>query len=116
MDKKLNAMVGPHSPLPLSNVRNKNQLEVDPVRIDAIIDARVGLNPIAIDITRIRLLRTEAAVNVDFLNAPRPKSFDGGAEPLQQPLTTGRETKALPDLLQRCLMISRWQRAGAGVK
>jgi hypothetical protein len=50
MDKKLNAVVCPHPPLPLPYVRNKDQLEVGPIRIETIIDARVRLDPIAIDI------------------------------------------------------------------
>jgi hypothetical protein len=95
MDEKLNAMVGPHSPLPLPRMRNENQLEVDPVGIDAIIDAVVGLNPIAIDIAGIRLLGTKAAVKVNFLNTGRSKGLDGCAEPLQQPSTTRREPEAL---------------------
>jgi len=81
-----------------------------------MIDALVGLNPIAVDITGIGLLRTEAAVDIDLLNTGRPKGLDGSAESLQQPSTTGRETKAHPDLLQRCPMISRWQPARVGVK
>jgi hypothetical protein len=47
MNEEFNSMVGPHSPFPLPNLRNEEQLEVDPVGIDAIIDARVRLNPIA---------------------------------------------------------------------
>jgi hypothetical protein len=76
-------------------MRNENQLEVDPVGIDAIIDAVVGLNPIAIDIAGIRLLGTKAAVKVNFLNTGRSKGLDGCAEPLQQPSTTRREPEAL---------------------
>ena len=107
MNEELNAMITPHAPLPLPYERNQNQFKVDPIGIDAIIDALVWLDPIAVDITGIWLLRTEAAINVDLSNTRRPKSLDGGAKPLQQPSTTGRETETLPDLLQRCLMISR---------
>src|ERR1035437_8708606 len=78
--------------------------------------AFVGLNPIAIDITGIRLLRTEAAVKVNFLNAGRPKSLDSGAEPLQQPSTTRREPEALGYLVHRCSTITRRQRTGTRVK
>jgi hypothetical protein len=70
---------------------------VDPVGIDAIIDAPVWLDPMP-SISPIWLLRAEAAINVD-LRTPAPKSLDCGAEPLQQPSTTGRETEALPDLV-----------------
>jgi hypothetical protein len=116
MNEKLNAMVCPHSPLPLSHLRNQDQLEIDPVRVDTIVNALVGLDPIAIDVTGIRLLRTEAAVDVDLLDAGCPKGFDGGVEPLLQPLTPRCETKVLCDLLQRRLMISRWLRASARVE
>jgi len=83
MDKELKAVVGPHSPLPFPHMRNENQPEVDPVPFDAIINAVIGLNPIAVHITGIRLLRTETAVDVDLLNPGWPKRFDGGAEPFQ---------------------------------
>ena len=79
MNEELNPMVTPHTPLPLPNDRGQSQFEVDPVWIDAIIDARIGLNPIAVDITVIWLLRKEAAVDVDFSNARRPKFVDGGS-------------------------------------
>src|SRR6266849_273320 len=85
MDEKLNTMVGPHAPLPFLYSRNEDQLEVDPVWIDAIVNSRIGLNPIAIDISRIWLLCTEAAVEVDLLNPSRPKGLDGGTKPRQQP-------------------------------
>ena len=116
MNEELNPMVTPHAPLPLPYEGNQYQFEVDPVRIDAIIDALVGLNPIALDITGIRLLRSEAAVNIDFLNARLPERLDCGPEPLQQPSTAGRETEAFPDLFQRSLMISWWQPASDGIK
>src|SRR5689334_19247057 len=97
-------------------MRNQDKLEIDPVGIDPIICSRVRLNPVAVDITGIRLLRTEAAVDIDFFNTGRPKSLDGGPEPLQQPPTTRREAEALRDLAQRCLMISRRQPASTGVE
>jgi len=50
MDEKFNTVISPHSQLPLPHMRNENQLEVDPVGIDAIIDAGVGLNPIAVEV------------------------------------------------------------------
>src|SRR5665647_1768491 len=116
MDKKLNAVVCPHPPLPLPYVRNKDQLEVGPIRIETIIDARVRLAPIAIDIPRIRLLRTEAAVDVDLLDPGIPKRVDGGTKPFQQPATPRRERETPAYLLQRCSMITRRQRTGSGVK
>ena len=89
MNEELNSVVAPHPPLPLPYHWNQDQFEVDPVGIDAIIDALVGLNPIAVDITGIRLLRTEAAVDIDLFNTGRPKGLDGGAESPQQPFDDG---------------------------
>jgi hypothetical protein len=109
-------MVGPHSPLPLPKVRNEDQFELDPVGIDAIIDPLIGFNPVAINITWVRFLRTEATVDKDTFNTGSPKGLDCGAEPLQQPSTTWRKAETIPDLLQRCLMISRWESAGSGVE
>jgi hypothetical protein len=37
----------------------------------------VGLNPVAIDVSWIRLLRTKTAADVNLLNPGRPKSLDG---------------------------------------
>jgi hypothetical protein len=116
MNEKLNAMLRPHSPLPLAHMRNENQLEIDPVRIDAIIDAFVGLNPVAIDVSGIRSLGAKTTIDIDIRDPGHPKRFDGGTESLQQPPTPGRETKALRDLLQRCLMISRRQCTGRWIK
>jgi hypothetical protein len=76
-------------------MRNQDQLEIDPVRIDPVIDAVVGLNPIAIDIARIRLLRTETAVDVNLLDAGCPKGADGGTEPFYQPPAARCEPKPL---------------------
>ena len=65
-----NAMVGPPTPLPLPNVRNQDEFEIG---IDAIGDAFVGLDPVPLNITGIRFLRTKAAVDGDLLDAGRPK-------------------------------------------
>ena len=75
MNEELNAMIAPHAPLPLSYKRNQKQFKVDAVGIDAIVHAVVRFHPIAVDIAGIRLLRTEVAINVDFLNAGRPKKL-----------------------------------------
>jgi hypothetical protein len=82
MNEKLNAVVSPHSPFPFPHVRNEEQLEVDPVGINAIVDAIVGFDPIAIDITGIWLLRTKAPVDVDLLNSRRAECFNSHAEPI----------------------------------
>jgi hypothetical protein len=57
MDEKLHAMIRPHPPLPFPNLRHQNHLEVDPVRIDAIIHAVVWLDPVSVHITWIGLMR-----------------------------------------------------------
>lgn len=81
MDEKLNALVDLHSRLPFPHKRSQDQLEIDPVGIDAIIDSVIGLNPITIDISGIWLLGTEAVVDVDLLNPGRPKRLNGPTEP-----------------------------------
>ena len=82
MNEELHPMVTPHAPLPLPYEGNQYQFEVDPVRIDAIIDALVGFDPLAVDIAGIWLLRAETAVDINLHNSGRPKSLNGGAEPL----------------------------------
>ena len=64
----------------------------------------------------VRLLRTETAVNVDLLDAGLPERLHCGMKSLQKPSSPRRETEALRDLVQCCLMISRRQRARAGVE
>jgi hypothetical protein len=49
MDEKLDAIVDPHAPLPLSNAWRQHRGEVDPIRIDPFVNARGRLNPAATD-------------------------------------------------------------------
>jgi hypothetical protein len=101
---------------PLPYLRDKDPFEVDPIWIETVVDTRVRLDPIAIDIPRIGLLRTEAPVDVDLLNTRVPKRVDGDANPFQQPSTPRRERETPAYLYQCCSMITRRQRAGPGVK
>ena len=116
MDEKLKAVVGPHPPLPLPHLRDRDQFEVDPIRIEAIVYARIRLDPIAVDIARIRFLRTEAPVDIDLLDPGFPKRADGGAKPFQQPSAPRRKRETPSYLFQSCSMIARRQRTGCGVK
>jgi hypothetical protein len=106
MDEKLNAMVDPHSRLPFPQMRNQDQLEIDPVGIDAVVDSVIGLNPIAVDISGIWFLGTEAAVDANLLNPGRPKRLNGRTEPFQQPTTPRRKRQTPFHLFQRRLMVA----------
>jgi hypothetical protein len=54
----------PHPPLPFPNLRDQNHLEVNPIRIDAIIHAVVvWLDPVSVHITWIEFLGTRAPVD-----------------------------------------------------
>jgi hypothetical protein len=46
MDEKLHTVIGPHPPLPFPNVQDQNHLEIDPIRLDAIIHAVVRPDPV----------------------------------------------------------------------
>jgi hypothetical protein len=79
MNEKFNAMVGPHSPLPLPHMWNEDQLEVDPMGIDPFRNIGIRLGPVTIDVTRIGLFAAEAAINVKSLDPGRPKRSYLGA-------------------------------------
>lgn len=51
--KKLHAVIGPHPPLRFPNVWDKNHLEIDPIRFDAIIHAVIRLDPVSVHVPRI---------------------------------------------------------------
>lgn len=78
MNEELDSMFSPHPPFPLSHAWDKDQLKIDPVRIDAVIYSRIGFDPIAVDIARIWFLGAKAPVDVDFLDTCRPKRVDSG--------------------------------------
>jgi hypothetical protein len=63
MDEEFDTVIHPHPPLPLPHLRNENQFEVDPIRIDPIINIVVRLDPITVHISRIGLVRAEAPVD-----------------------------------------------------
>jgi hypothetical protein len=50
MDKKLDAVIDPHAPLPPPNARHPYELEVNPVRVDAFINVGIRFDPIAVDV------------------------------------------------------------------
>src|SRR5438067_2173748 len=99
MDEELHAVFRPHPPLPFANLRDQQHLEIDPIRIDAIIYAIVRFDPVSVHIARVRLLCAEASVNEYVLNASRPKCTDGGPQSLQEPTPPRRESEP-PSYLQ----------------
>src|SRR5262249_34795330 len=109
-------VISPHAPLPFPNALSQHQCEIDPVRVDSLVDSRIRLNPIPVDVTRIRFLGTETPVNVDLHNTCLPERLDGGAESLQKPSPPRREAKALGYFVRGCLMIARRQSAGIRVE
>jgi len=54
-------------------MRRQDQFEVDPVRIEPVVDIGIRLYPVAVNITGIRLFRAKAPVNIDLPNACIPK-------------------------------------------
>jgi hypothetical protein len=73
MDEEFDTVIRPHTPLPLPQLRYENHFEVDPIRIDPIINTVVRLDPITVHIARIGLLRAEAPVDEYFVNTGKPK-------------------------------------------
>ena len=67
------------------HLRNENQFEVDPIRIDPIINIVVRLNPIAIHIARGSGFSVQKhPVDEYLLNTSQPKCFDGGLQALSR--------------------------------
>ena len=54
MDKEFDAMIRPHPPSPLPGCSNKDRPEIDPVRIDSIVNIRIWFHPVAVHIAGIR--------------------------------------------------------------
>ncbi len=112
MDEEFHAVICPHPPFPLPNVRNENHFEIDPIRIDPIIYTVIRFDPVSVHITRIGLLRAEASVDENVLNTSGPKCFDGGTQAFQQPTPTRSESEPASYFFQRCPMITgrqgRW--------
>jgi hypothetical protein len=116
MDEKFHAVIRPHPPLPLPHLRHENHFEVDPIRIDPIINIVVRLDPITVHISRIGLVRAEAPVDEYVLNTGKPKCFDGGAQAFQEPVPPRGEPEPASYFFQCCPMIAGWQRTGGRVE
>lgn len=82
MDEKLDAVVSPHPPFPFSDLRGENHLEINPVWLDAIVYAVVGLDPVSVEIAWIGFLGAEASVDKYILNASSPKGVGRGSQSL----------------------------------
>ena len=116
MDEKLDAVIRPHPPLPFPNLRDQIHLEIDPVRIDAIIHARVWLDPVSVHIARIGLLCAKASVNEYVLNARCPERCRGNSQPLQKPMAPRRKSEANSYFFQCCPMVTGRQCTGGGIE
>src|SRR5712675_1263207 len=116
MDEKLQAVIRPHPPLPFPNLRDRNHLEIDPIRVDAIISAVVRLDPISIHIAWIGFLRAETSVDEYVLNTSRPKRRHGGSQSLQKPTAPRSEPEPASYFLQCCPMVTRRQCTGGGIE
>src|ERR1700691_5182727 len=102
MNKKLHAVICPHPPLPLPNVRHKNHFEVNPIRVDSLVHAIVRFDPVTINVTRIRLFSAEAAVDKNLIYPSHPKRFDCRSKPFQEPPSSWSEPEPPSDFLQCC--------------
>jgi hypothetical protein len=78
--EEFDTVLDPHSPLPLPHMRHKDEFEVDPVRVDAFINIRIRFDPVAIDVARVRLLRTEAPIKENLLDPSSPERLEGGTK------------------------------------
>src|SRR5260370_19208348 len=116
MDEEFDTVIHPHPPFPLQLIWYENHFEVDPIRIDPIINTVVRLDPITVDIARIGLLRAEAPVDQYLVNASHPEYFHGSPQALQEPTPSRREPELASYFLQCCPMITGWQRAGGRVE
>src|ERR1700730_13124810 len=116
MDEEFDTVIHPHPPLPLPHMRYENHLEVDPVSIDPIINIVVRLDPIAIHIARIELLRARTPDEKDVVNTSQPECFDGGPQAFQEPTPSRSEPEPASYFFQCCPMITGRQRPGGRVE
>ena len=116
VDEELHSMLSPHAPFPLSKPGHEDEREVDPVGLDAIVHPRVGLDPIAVDIARVRFLGAEAAIDVDVFDPRSSKGLDCGTKSLQEPSPPRCETEMFLSLFQCRRVSPRRKRAGLGLK
>src|SRR5579885_3391024 len=107
MDEQFDPVICPHAPSPLPGRLHKDGREIDPVGVDSIIDIRIWLYPIAIDITGVWFFGAKAAVNIDLLDARPPERFHGRAQTPKKPAAPRCEPKMPLYLVQRRLMIAR---------
>jgi hypothetical protein len=116
MDEEFDTVIHPHPPLPLPHMRYENHLEVDPIRIDPIINTVVRLDPITVHIARIGLVRAEAPVDEYVLNTGQPKCIDGNPQAFQEPTPSRSEPEPASYFFQCCPVITGRQRTSARVE
>jgi hypothetical protein len=106
MDEEFDTVIHPHPPLPHPLMLYENRFEVDPIRIDPIINTVVGLDPITVHIARIGLLRAETPVDEYVLNTGKPKCLDGSPQAFQEPTPSRSEPELASYFFQCCPMIT----------
>lgn len=111
MDEEFDTVIHPHPPLPLPHLRYESHFEVNPIRIDPIIDIVVRLDPITVHIARIGLLCAEAPVNEYVLNTSQPKCFEGRPQAFQEPTPSQSEPEPAPYFFQSRPVITGRQRS-----
>src|ERR1700691_6484409 len=116
MDEEFDTVIHPHPPLPLPHLRHENHFEVDPIRIDPIIDIVVRLDPVTVHIARIGLLSAKTPVDEYVLNTSQPKCFDGGPQAFQEPTPSRSEPEPTSYFFQCCPVITGRQRTSARVE
>ncbi len=85
MGEKLHAMICPHPRHFHFRTCGTGiiSLKINPIRVDAIIDTVVWLNPVSVHITWVGLLCAKAPIDEDVLNAvtatANPFEANGGA-------------------------------------
>jgi hypothetical protein len=116
MDEEFDTVIHPHPPLPLLHLRHENHFEVDPIRIDPIINVVVRLDPITVHIARIGLLSAKTPVDEYVLDTSQSKCFDGSPQAFQEPTPSRSEPEPPPYFYQCCPMITGGNAPVAGSK
>ena len=96
MDEEFDTVIHPHPPLPLPHMWYENHFEVDPIRIDPIINTVVRLDPITVHIARIGLVRAEAPVDEYVLNTSQQNALTAARKPFKSQRRRGVNPNRLP--------------------
>jgi hypothetical protein len=111
MDEEFDTVIHPQSPLlPLPNMRYENHFELDPSRIEPIINIVVRLDPITVHIARIGLLCADASVDEYVINASYPKRRHRGSQSF---FRSHRRRGVNPNRLPISSKAARWSPGGS---